>query len=385
MEGNMDMSNATTRSGSLNGRLGLVALLASMCLIAVALFGASSAKASTIGDPVDVDFNYAGIDVTASLGGLSDLVLKDGDGLGVVQMRGTYTSTDGDFVVPKVGGLSFPNISVDLGVALDAQIGLEEDATGNYNSATGVMTMNPKISLTLGVDDLGALLGGSLGTGPLGCKVAPLDIDLSTGGGWPAAGNTFDAGSPIKNGALAGAWTVKPDLVATQGAQATCDLIGSLLEPVGGLWLAQSDTVVSALPAATSAKPAPAVCEEGFEGTPPNCTEIPVVLTPAKVAVQGKPRAVTIKRGRSGVVKVTVRNSGQKSATGVKVCGRISAKVAKAPRCVTLGTIAAGKSKTASLKLSTTRRSKGSGRLSISITSAVGGKASTSATVKIKK
>ena len=381
----MDMSNATTRSGSLNGRLGLVALLASMCLIAVALFGASSAKASTIGDPVDVDFNYAGIDVQASLGGLSDLVLTPDAALGNVEMRGHYTSTDGDFLVPKAGGLNFPTISVDLGVALDAEIGLEEDATGNYNAATGAMTMNPKIYLTLGVADLGALLGGSLGTGPLGCKVAPLDINLSTSGGWPAAGNAFDSSSPIQNGALAGAWTVKPNLVATVGAQATCDLIGSLLEPVGGLWLAQSTTTVSALPAATSAKPPAAVCEAGFEGTPPNCTEIPPVLKPARIAVQGKPRAVTIKRGRSGVVRVTVRNSGQKSATSVKVCGRISAKVAKAPRCVTLGTIAAGKSKTASLRLSTTKRSKGSGRLSISITSKVGGKAASSATVKIRK
>ena len=169
----MDMSNATTRSGSLNGRLGLVALLASMCLIAVALFGASSAKASTIGDPVDVDFNYAGIDVQASLGGISDFVLTPDSALGNVEMRGHYTSTDGDFLVPKSGGLNFPPISVDLGVALDAEIGLEEDATGNYNSATGAMTMNPKIYLTLGVADLGALLGGSLGTGPLGLQGCP--------------------------------------------------------------------------------------------------------------------------------------------------------------------------------------------------------------------
>jgi hypothetical protein len=264
------------------------------------------------------------------------------------------------------------------------------------------MTMNPKISLTLGVDDLGALLGGSLGTGPLGCKVAPLDIDLSTGGGWPAAGNTFDAGSPIKNGALAGAWTVKPDLVATQGAQATCDLIGSLLEPVGGLWLAQSDTVVSALPAATSAKPAPAVCEEGFEGTPPNCTEIPatcetgftgtppncvkiVVAKPARVTVQGRPRAATIKRGRKGVVRVTVRNAGQKTALGVKVCGRISARVARSPRCVNLGNIAGGKRKTAVLRLSTSRRARGSSRLAITVTSRGAGKARSSAVVRIRR
>ena len=380
----MDMSNATTRSGSLNGRIGLVALIASACLLVAALFGASSAKASTVGQPVDVDFNYAGIAVSASLGGLNDLVLTPAAALGNVEMRGTYTSTTGDFVVPKAGGLNFPDIAVDLGVALDAQIGLEEAATGNYNSATGAMTMNPKISLTLGVADLGALLGGSLGSGPLGCKVAPLDINLSTSGVWPASGNTFDSSSPIQNGALAGAWTVKPNLVATVGPQATCDLIGSLLEPVGGLWLAQSTSPVTYVAAPDSLKPPPAVCAEGFTGEPPNCVADPVVLTPAKVAVQGKPKAVTIKRGKSGTVKVTVRNSGQVSATVVKVCGRISAKVAKAPKCVTLGTIAGGKSKTASLKIQTSKKSKGSSNLSIAITSKVGGKASSKAKVTVK-
>jgi uncharacterized repeat protein (TIGR01451 family) len=379
----MDMSNATARSGSLNGRIGLVALLASMCLVVAAFFGASSAKASTIGDPVAVDFNHVGINVTAvGLGGVNEIVLKPSSALGELELRGTYTSTDGDFTIPKTGGLTFPNIVLDLsGVELNAQIELVEDATGNYDAATGAMSLNPKISLTLGISDLSAI-PIPIGTGALGCRLSPIDVSLSTANGWPAAGDTFDSSSPIKGGSVSGAWTVKPNIVATVGAQETCDLVGGLLDTVGGLWLAQSDTEIDTLPAATGPKPPPAVCGEGFTGEPPNCVEIPKPA--AKVAV-AKPKAVAIKRGKSGTVKVVVRNTGGQTATGVKVCGTIPAKIAKAPRCVTLGSINAGSSKTASLKLTVSRKAKGKGTLKVKVTSTAGGSASTSVTVTVRR
>ncbi len=354
-----------------------------MCLLVAALFGASSAKASTIGDPVDVDFNYVGISVEATgLGGINDMVLAPDDALGALEMRGEYTSTTGDFVVPKVGGLTFPDLSVDLGIALDADIALTADAIGNYNSATGAMTLNPKISLNIGVDDL-SQIPIPLGTGALGCEFAPLDISLSTAGVWPATGSPFAIPGSIQNGSLSGAWTVKPDVVATVGEQGTCDLIGGLLAPVGGLWLAQSNSPVSYVAASDSLKPPAAVCEEGFTGTPPNCEEIPVVTDPAKVSVK-KPKGATIKRGKKGVVKVTVSNTGDENAAGVKVCGKISKKVGTTG-CASLGTIAAGKSKTAKLKIKTSKKAKGKTTLKISVSSKGAGKAATKATIKIKK
>jgi len=378
----MDMSNGSVNTGS--RRIGLLSMLVGCCLLTVALFGASNAKAATVGGPVAVDFNYVGINVNTSLGGVNDLVITPAAMLGQLELRGTYTSTAGAFTVPKTGGLSFPDLALDLGVPLEAQIALTQDATGTYDSATGAMTFNPSISLTIGVSDVAALPIPGLGVGPLRCELAPLSVALSTSNGWPAAGNAFDAGpGTLKNGAAAGAWDVKPSIVAKIGQQATCDLIGSLLEPVGGLWLAQSDSLISALPAATAPKPDPAICGEGFTGEPPNCEAIP--LTPAKVGVQPKPKSVSIKRGRTGTVKVTVRNSGEAGATGVKVCGKIPARVAKAPRCVTLGAIAGGASKTASLKIAVSRKAKGRTSLKIAVTSTAGGKASSSATVIVKK
>jgi hypothetical protein len=378
----MDMSNATARSGSLNGRIGLVAVLASMCLIVAALFGASNAKAATVGQPVNVDFNHVGINVTAvGLGGVNEIVLKPSSALGNIELRGTYTSTNGDFNVPRVGGLTFPNIALDLsGVALNAQIALTEDAKGNYNSATGAMTLNPKISLTLSISDLSAI-PIPIGTGALGCRLSPIDIALSTSGGWPAAGSPFSNPGQIKGGSLSGAWTVKPKIVATQGAQSTCDLVGGLLDTVGGLWIAQSDTEINTLPAATSGKPAPAVCPENTTGTPPDCVENPAPpLNPAKVAV-AKPKAAKIRKGKSGTIRVSVSNTGQQDATGVRVCGTISAKFAKAPKCVNVGTVAGGASKTASLRLTLGKRARGKSTLRISVSSANGGKASTTASI----
>jgi hypothetical protein len=368
---------------AVKGRTGMLALLASCFLVIAALFGASNAKAATVGGPVAVDFNYVGINVDAGIGQLNEIVLRPETGLGALELRGTYTSADGAFTVPRVGGLTFPDLALDLGVELEAQIGLTEDATGTYNSTTGAMTFNPSISLTIGVSDLSLAPPplNSFGSGPLRCQLAPLDVNLSTSGGWPAPGNTFDPGT-FNNGAVAGAWTIKPDIVALAGAQATCDLIGGLLQPVGGLWLAQSATSVASLPTATAVKPEPAVCGDGFTGDPPNCVEIP--RRPAKVAVSGKPKSVTIKRGRSGVVKVAVKNTGELAATSVKVCGTISARFAKAPKCVSLGTINAGSTKSASLKLTAGKRAKGKTSLRIKVTSAVGGSATSVAPITVK-
>jgi hypothetical protein len=67
------------------------------------------------------------------------------------------------------------------------------------------------------------------------------------------------------------------------------------------------------------------------------------------------------------------------------VCGTISAKFAKKPRCVNLGTIAGGAAKTASIKLAISKKAKGKTSLKIKVTSTAGGSASSSATVTVRK
>lgn len=377
---------------------GLAATAMAGALLLVGLFGASgNAKAATVGDPVNVDFNYVGLNVSTPLGALSDLLLTPStfNPPQALRLRGTYTNANGAFSVDKDTGLVFPELNLGLGpVALDAGIGLAENATGTYNEATGEMTLNPKIALSVGVDDVAGLPDAvkaviGIQSGALGCRFSPIDIQLSTGNGWPAPGDAFAAG--FTDGSVSGAFRSLPTAVATAGPPAACTTIGALLEPVGGLWLANKVTV-SELPQPTSAKPCPlgqgffqgacrSVCPTGFVGTPPDC-----VVPPKPVLSRGSVRAITVSAGKSATLKVPVANTGDGEATGVRVCVVAApAKLGKGA-CATLGSVGAGASKTASVKF-TAGKSGGSGSLSIRVTSTeeVSSTSTVKVTVKAKK
>lgn len=189
-------------------------------------------------------------------------------------MDGAYTNTTGNFTLPKVGGLTFPDISLDLGsgILIEAQIGLTAPATGNYNEATGAMNVNPKISLTLGTDEMANLPPDFpiSGEGPLKCQIAPLDVNLSTNSvNWPANGSAFTDKPNIKQGALAGGWNTKPKVVSVVPENASlCPLIGGLLDPVRGLFLANSTPTIAEMPSFSGTKLTPRPCDAGTTGIP---------------------------------------------------------------------------------------------------------------------
>lgn len=358
----------------------------------VGLFGASgNAKAATVGGPVNADFNYVGLNVSTPLGAISDLLLTPATFTPpqALQLRGQYTNANGAFSVDKDTGLIFPELPLDLGpVALDAGIGLAENATGTYDEATGAMTFNPKIALSVGVDDVAGLPDAvkaiiGIQSGALSCRFSPIDIQLSTGNGWPAPGDPFAAG--FTDGSVAGAFRALPTAVATAGPPAACVTIGALLEPVGGLWLANKVSVAS-LPEATAAKPCPlgqgffqgtcrAACPTGFVGTPPDC-----VVPPKPVLTRGSVRPITVMAGKSAVLRVPVANTGDGAASGVKVCLVAAPSKLGKGACATLGSVGAGASKTASVRF-TAGKSGGAGSLSIRVTSTE--QVSSTSTVKL--
>ena len=374
------------------------ALLAAAAFMALGLaFNANGAKASTVGDPVNPEFNYVGLSVTAAGNELSEIVLEPPTA--PIALNGSYTDTNGNFTIPQDTGLNFPPVEVAIPdvATINGEIALTKDGTGNYNEATGAMDLDLSISLTLGVDDLEALgeeLGFPLGEGALACKLAPLNIALSTGNGWPAAADSFDAGT-FENGSLAGAWRTKPSITAVLGDPATCGIIGGFLETVGGLWLAndQSESITE-LPAATQNKPSeyacsedglvgtppnceepePPKCDPGFEGTPPACTKI---LTDGKVGSLSITKKVTIKAGKKGKVKVKVTNTGEKSFSG-KITLKSNNKQVKVQKSVSVK-IAAGSSVTKTINVSTTKKAKGKANITASI---AGKKATAKVTVK---
>jgi len=374
----MRETTGRTRRVSVKVKAAVAALLA---IFAVAAFGASSANAAQ-GDPFNADFNYVGLNVNISIAGeVNELALTPAANLGNLEVNGTYTDNVGNFTIPKIGGLVFPDISLDLGagIVVDGSIGLTESGTGNYNAATGALTMNPKISLTLGTNDIGSLPDpvGSLGSGPLSCKFSPLAVSLSTNPtNWPSPGKLFVDKVGLTDGAVSGAWNIKPDVQAIAGGT-LCTIIHGFLGEVGGLYLANSTTDILAMPAPTGTKPAPAVCAVGQTGTPPNCVSPPVDVAcpigftgiepnctkidePAgKVVFQDMTvtKKVSVKPGLRTHIKWDGTNRGDADGT-IKVTLSSSNKQVKVPKSFTVS-IPAGKTVTKKITVKATKKAKG--------------------------
>jgi len=318
-----------------------------------------------------------------------DSVDGGGNPLGALEVRGTYSDNVGNFTLPQATGLDFPDIALDLGdgIVIDGKIGLTEAATGNYNVATGALSMNPKISLTLGTPEISALPDpvGGLGSGPLECEFAPLDVSLSTApANWPAPGQLFTDKVNLTGGAVAGAWNVKPQVNTIAGGT-LCGIIGGFLDPVGGLYLANSGDPILSIPSPTGSKPLPQPCPAGTTGepgtpaedcipdvveecTPPQIGTFPDCVDPidepgpaeiTKVAVTGPGK---IKAGKKVKLTVKVTNTGEQASGSIKVTLKSTNKQVKVPKSVTVN-VPAGK--TASKKITVKAGKKAKGKATI--------------------
>ena len=409
----MRETNGRSRRLSMKVKAAAAALVT---IFAVAALGASGAQASTVGGPVSADFNYVGINVTALGNELNEIVLTpetenpatpEDDFLPPLQMDGTYTNNTGAFTLPQSTGLTFPKLAVSIGpAAIEAEIGLAAPATGTYNDVTGAMTLNAKISLTLGTDHLEDIDGLPIsGTGPLKCQVSPLDVSLSTNPtNWPAPGAVFADPATIENGAIAGSWNTKPKVIAIVENSGLCPIIGGLLEPVGGLYLANSDMPITDMPTATTTKPAPRPCDPGTTGTPgtpqaecklvplpecaenetgtpPNCVPIEEPATPYKVSKTViTPSSGTIKAGGKMTLKIKVTNSGETAGSSNVAIKSSNGKVT-VPKTVKIS-VPAGGTASKSITVKASKKAKGKA----TITAKAGSKTGTAKlTVKAAK
>lgn len=78
--------------------------------------------------------------------------------------------------------------------------------------------------------------------------------------------------------------------------------------------------------------------------------------------VEVKPKLRKVKRGKSVTVAVTIRNAGTATATKVKLCAKVPKKASKGvrakPACKSSGSIAAGRARTARIRLKTSRKAR---------------------------
>ncbi len=298
---------------------GRVAGLVLSVLASLAMAGQS--QASVVGDPVEPEFNYASVFIGSTLAGdLDELVIKPP--AAPLKLNGSYSGTNGDFTVPKETGFVFPPVELDLDVVrISAEIGLTEDGTGHYDESTGAMDLDLKLSLLLGIDDLEALseeIGTPLGTGGVKCKLAPLAVEFKTSAGWPHSGKAFEDKTALTDGALAGVWRTKPPIVAVEGDQSVCNIIGGFLKPVGGIWLANSSTEIETWPPPEPPKCPPGmilkdnVCEQEW---PHPCGGCNPGSTVNLKGLKLKPNRKKLKAGGSQMLLVSIRNTGDAATT----------------------------------------------------------------------
>ena len=80
----------------------------------------------------------------------------------------------------------------------------------------------------------------------------------------------------------------------------------------------------------------------------------------AKLVV-AKPKKLKVKAGKSGKLAVSVSNTGMAEAAGAKLCATVPKKfkkTVKVPACVTLGTVASGKTVVSKLKVKVSKKAK---------------------------
>jgi len=303
-------------------RSGIGVLIAG-ALAVVALALPSPVAASTAGDPIEAEFNYAGFNLDLTLYQLDQLFV---DGTGEpVTLNGTYDDDAGNFTLPEDGGLEFPDATLDAnGETASFSFALSGDATGHYDSDTGKMSLEAPLSLTFSISNTIALGIPDLESGSLSCRLSPLVANFSTDGGWPHAGAAFEEPEVFEDGALAGYWQRNPPAVALEGSQDACNLIAGIMKSVGGLWLAHSSTPLVTMPPPEDPKGPPCQLATSIhylsccpvDGETKSCWEVfpPTGGGEDKLVRIGlNPWKLALRPGKSRILKLSVRNLGSKS------------------------------------------------------------------------
>jgi hypothetical protein len=335
-------------------------------IVALAVLAAPSARAEDKPFAITFDQHQVKIGVIPDIpiGAMS----TGGSITGTVDETGKVTIPAKDFVFP-IYGLEDP-------VAVSAYMSTTTPATGTWDEETGALTLDAKAGIFLKLNvgqtlellgglgiDLGDQLGalGSFLNGNLACGFSPMDVTFST----ESAGGARFAKGTLGAGAISAEWSQLGKFAGQTGvgfSTLACPLIKSqlptLLEGVlggtgtelpidlGELDLASLLTNLDDL----DLGPSSIVLSRTVDETQPPIEEPPIeepeVKSPnLKLSVTPKKRKV--RTGKKAVFTVKVKNLGNGSANGVKVCLRSPGKkVLKGQRCRVLGSVAAGSTST---------------------------------------
>lgn len=255
---------------------------------------------------------------------------------------------------------------------------------GTFDDATGKMTLKASAG---GVIEFRVLVALGAGDPTTYCSVPLPGFQFSTDYNSAFGSSPFTSGIE-GNGALSGTFSISADSTIT-GPQAgnptyiaSCGDVNTAIKGSGSLWI--SHGIAAPLPApkcetgTTGTYPncVPDPCPAGTTGTPPDCVPVATDAKINKVSVKAPKK---VKQGKKGTYKITISNSGGSDASGVKV--KLSGKGIGGKSSV--GTIAAGGSKT--VKIKTKFKKPGKIKATIKVTSSNAGSKSAKATTTVKK
>jgi hypothetical protein len=268
-----------------------------ICILAVAL--ASLAVAAPAGaqvSPVPLSFNNA----VLTTPGFKDVVLVSPK-TQPITATAQFDSSTGTFTI-AAADFNFPKYSFTTPVPGSLQASLNGPASGQFNPATGALTMTADLQTTINLNGIGT------------CTADPGSQTYSTSNSVVYPGVAFPkavTGPVTGPGAFTGGW---PSITATGTA---CSLVASSLNGPGGLWISKN-------------------------------------VSPPALSVAAS-RTATDKVGKSTTINVTIQDTGNVAATGVSVCTTAprSAHVTAA-KCRTIGTLPGQAKKTLKFKFTGT-------------------------------
>jgi hypothetical protein len=262
------------------------------------------------------------------------------------------------------GGVTFPGATVTTPSLGDVKV---------TPKATGTITGNP--NLTTFTLDLSGGIAYDVTKGSDTCTLTPPTATTLAGSAIGADGAYSVSGS-----------VVNPPLGPTPVLTPFCLQAAAAIGPVSSTALALQGKL--AIPGVIPAPAAPATTTPTTPTKPPTTTT-PATTTPAPAPKPGKltltvSRPKTVTRGRSTVTKVVLRNTGAGTARGVTV--KLTAAKGVTPRSVTktYATIGAGKTRTFSVRLRTTRTTGKTRTVKVTAKGASGLSASKSTTLRLR-
>ncbi len=331
--------------------------------------GPQRADASSV--PFKINFDDSNLDVSALRNLPLDSLASD------ASMEGKLYD-NGNVVIPK-GNFKMPELGITTPVSVKGFMGIESDATGKFDPATGQLDLDAQAGLWVSVNiqetlalasGLGLNLTDALGSaGPLlgllgpnlTCGFGPMDVHFSTEGTPLAKGERFARGT-LGKGAISAEWsklgpfsgqtkifgidacvtikTLLPGLLNSLGGDLGGLDLGGLLT---GVDLDNVDLGPSGITLIRS------VDENPVPGPDPDPG--PVITSP-KLKLKISPRSRRAKAGRTIKYRARVTNSGSGTAKAVSVCVRAPKKAVHAKkRCQKFGTIGPAKAKVRTFKL----------------------------------